>query len=122
MANERRTAHEKSEQREVLKAIGIRIAALRAQRGWTREQLAEFAVVDVQALRRAETGRSALPYHRAQRVASALGVSLGDLFTTTPVTLADDPGETLVLTVYRALPPDRRRWAVRVLRALLPDG
>ena len=110
-------------QRKLIEALGARMAAVRRERRLTQEQVADLAEVDIQALRRAENGRSALPYHRLQRVAHALGVTLADMFAFDEIVPEPpvDPSETRLVATFRALPFRRRPWALRMVEALKDD-
>lgn len=109
-----------TEQEHMVRALGARIAGIRRERALTQEQVAELAGIDVQALRRAENGRSALPLHRLHRVATALAVRLPDLFDFEGFVpdLTADPIEQRLVSVYRRLPERRKPWALRLVETL----
>lgn len=109
-----------TEQEHMVKALGARMAAIRRERDLTQDQVSELSGVDVQAIRRAENGRSALPYHRLQRIARALGVKLADLFDFDGFVpdAIEDPVEARLVAVYRSLPPRRRPVALRLVEVL----
>ncbi|MFN3201625.1 MAG: helix-turn-helix domain-containing protein [Bradymonadia bacterium] len=69
--------------RELLQAVGARVAAARRDRGFTQESLAEAVGVEPVTLSRWETGDRALSLTTLARVAGALGVGIGDLLDTT---------------------------------------
>ena len=58
-------------QQQILDALGERIAQLRHTAGLTQESLSLLSEIDIQAIQRAETGRSALSFERLERVADA---------------------------------------------------
>jgi transcriptional regulator with XRE-family HTH domain len=110
-----------TDQHEILRVLGERIADLRRRAGLTQEQLSELADVDVQAIQRAEAGRSALALERLAKVAVALGVGLPDLFAFDAPAVAV-PGwsadEAQVVAAFRAVPDDRRALVVPLLGVL----
>ena len=114
----------KSDHREFLRAVGTRLSEVRRDRGLTQEQLAELVGVDPQTIQRAETGRTALSLLRLRAIARALGVGLAELFTAEDGQLSGVPeapwvdDELQAAVAFKAIPEDRRRWAVKVLRAL----
>lgn len=57
------------------KVIGGRLRAVREERGYTREQLAEYADVSVDFLWQVETGRSSLSVQNLGKIAAALCVT-----------------------------------------------
>ena len=110
-------------QQMMLDSVGRRMAEIRRDRGLTQEQVATAAAIDVQAVQRAETGRTALSFGRLYTVAKALGVTVADLFSETGPT--PPPPEhfedSQVLNIYLSIPEDRRKWAVRILEQLARD-
>lgn len=56
-------------------SIGGRIRAIREERGYTREQLAEYAEVSTDFLWQVETGRSSLNAQNLGKIATALDIS-----------------------------------------------
>ena len=117
--NEHRT------QQQILSALGQRIAELRAASGLTQDSLSLLAGVDIQAIQRAETGRSALSYERLERVARAMGVAMGSLFEA-GAGLAPAPDwsaeEARVIAALRTVPEDRRELVLPLLRVLSASG
>lgn len=62
-------------------ALAERVHELRAERGWTREQLAEEAGIQPSTLARLENQGASQPgFFTVGKIASVLGVSLDDLF------------------------------------------
>ena len=55
------------------------LAKLRAERGWSQEQLAHEAALTTSAYNRIESGTAAPGWSTVRRLAEALGVSLADL-------------------------------------------
>ena len=56
-------------------SIGGRIRAIREERGYTREQLAEYAECSTDFLWQVETGRSSLNAQNLGKIATALDIS-----------------------------------------------
>jgi transcriptional regulator with XRE-family HTH domain len=75
---------------ELGKRIGQRIRELRTQRPerWTQEELAERAQISVSFLSMIERGERVAHVETLAALASALGVSLGELFAGTEQSLA----------------------------------
>lgn len=65
---------------ELLQKIGLRIAELRARRGWSRETYSEHLGITTRYLARLERGRQNLTVHRLAWLANSLGVRVVDLF------------------------------------------
>ncbi len=57
------------------KSIGNRVRTVREERGYTREQLAEYADVSADFLWKVETGRSSMNAQNLGKIAVALDVS-----------------------------------------------
>jgi transcriptional regulator with XRE-family HTH domain len=64
--------------------VGRQIAALRAARGWTQEHVAERVGVSARYYQRVEAGDQNLTIDSLTKIASVLGVSVGQLFTPPP--------------------------------------
>jgi len=113
-----------ADHREFLRALGARIAEFRRARKLTQEQLAELVGVDPQTIQRAETGRTALSLLRLRSIASALGGTLAELLSTGDGQLNSVPespwpdDELRAALAYRAIPTERKPWAVKMLKAL----
>jgi len=110
-----------TEHRAFLRALGARLAQIRRDRGLTQEQLAELAGVDPQTIQRAENGRTALSLVRLRGIAKVMGVGLADLFTAELEAVPAEPwgdNELQAMAAYRAIPADRKPWALKVLKAL----
>ncbi len=106
----------------MLHAVGGRIQQIRQASGLTQEQVAVLANIDHQALQRAETGKSALPYGRLRRIADALEVEMRDFFdfdVDVPASKTSD--ELQALALYRSIPADHRELALRILKEMAKD-
>ena len=102
----------------LLAAVGARIAEIRRARGLTQATVAVMAGLDPQSFQRAESGRSSLSIPRMARIASALGVSLTDLFASgaAPVPASPwEPSEQAAGAAWRRIPAERRDLALRLL-------
>lgn len=62
------------------KKFGRRVKYLRTQRGMTQEQLAEAIGVSVDLISLIERGKSATSFDRLEKIATAFGVTLKELF------------------------------------------
>jgi transcriptional regulator with XRE-family HTH domain len=98
------------------KIIGERIKQRRLSLGWSQERLADKAGLHSKGLSRIETGNANSSIGTLDRIASALGIQLGDLFdhsqrketalATELHKLVDDASEKtrrLVLHLFRAV-------------------
>ncbi|WP_082554488.1 helix-turn-helix domain-containing protein [Aeromicrobium sp. Root495] len=68
----------------VLVTIAERLVACRKARGWTQQDLADRSGVHRVSILKAEAGRIDLRATSLQRLATALGVDVGDLFPRLP--------------------------------------
>lgn len=66
--------------RDVLKEFGVRVRAIRAQRGLSQEDLARLAKIDRTYIGGIERGERNAGIKNIWRIADALGVSAADLF------------------------------------------
>lgn len=69
----------KDDERAAIRRLGERTAAIRRQRGWTQERLAEAVGVGSVTVSRWETGQRAMSVATLVLVSRALGVRLADL-------------------------------------------
>lgn len=69
------------EDRDRLKAFGMRIKLLRVSRGWSQEQLAEAAGMHRTFIGQVERGQRGLNVLGLWRLAGAFTIPIGDLFT-----------------------------------------
>lgn len=103
---------------DLLVHLGARLAKLRRDRGFTQEQLAEAAGLEPLTLSRVENGSRTLSVANMARVAACLDVGLGDLVDVerpAPVAAAD-PEELAWIRMWRAMTPDQRDVAHRMIR------
>lgn len=68
------------EAKDVRRQLGIRVQALRRQRGLTQEQLAEAIGRSVDTISNIETGRLSTRIDTALKLATVLGTTLAQLF------------------------------------------
>lgn len=66
--------------------VGHRIQSLRLERGWTQEQLAEYADLHVSYVSTLEEGKKNPSIEVINRLASAFQLSLSDFFSPAPQT------------------------------------
>ena len=106
---------------ELLRAFGARLRQVRNDRKWTQEQLAEAADLDVVTVSRYETGDKALSIATVAVLARKLGVGVADLLDldrAPPEPPPIDPEESEIVRLVKAVPPERRELARRLLREL----
>jgi transcriptional regulator with XRE-family HTH domain len=101
----------RADDRKLLRAVGRRVAELRAQNGKTQEELAVDYGASVKALQNIELGRQNLTLLTMARLARALGVEVR--------TLLDQPA---TLRANAGRPPGRRTGSRRTPRARGGDG
>lgn len=102
-----------------LHAIGVRIAAIRRDRGFTQEQVAEALDVAPQTIRRIERGQTNAPVGRLVQLASFLGASLTDLVTDAESPPPDptwNTNEARAVSLFNATPYDQRELLLKVMR------
>lgn len=63
------------------KVFGKRIKELREGKGYTQEKLAELVGLDYQTISRIETGYYFTSYENLEKLSTALGVEIKDLFS-----------------------------------------
>jgi transcriptional regulator with XRE-family HTH domain len=61
------------------KPTGEKVRALRRERGWLQQELADRAGVNMQTVSNVETGRHDPELPTLRKIAKALGVGLGEL-------------------------------------------
>ncbi|MDD3218633.1 MAG: helix-turn-helix transcriptional regulator [Lachnospiraceae bacterium] len=81
------------------KKIGKRVAAIRRQRGYTQEQLAEKMGMSVSAISRLENGNSMVSIEHLVELASILNVGIQDLLCDLFVYTEEDKSVTRELRV-----------------------
>jgi transcriptional regulator with XRE-family HTH domain len=110
--------------RNLLQAIGQRVAKARKDRGWTQEALAEAVGIEPVSLSRLETGDRALSLSTLAHIANAVGVGLGDLLDTgrglPPPSHAPDEAE--ILRAFQGMSRPRRQLLLRLARELSSKG
>jgi len=67
---------------DFLRALGVRVRELRSRRGMTRKMMAQESDVSERHLAQLELGDGNVSVVLLRRIATALNVSLADLFTT----------------------------------------
>jgi transcriptional regulator with XRE-family HTH domain len=101
---------------ELASAIGARLSRIRQLHGLTQEQLAEAAGLEALTLSRCETGARSLSLANLHRVATVLGVGLGDLVDVCrDAPQPDEPGELAWRLLWREMSPQQRDCARRML-------
>ncbi len=76
-----REVRESKRYQQELRALGLRVRALRTQRSWTIERAAEAIEIDPTHLAKIEAGSINVTFATLIRLADGLGVKVADLFT-----------------------------------------
>lgn len=95
-------------------AIGSRIREIREIKGYTREQLAEYAEISANFLWEVETGRKSMKVHNLGKLAAALNISTDYLIFGAK---QDNPNERFDL--LSALPEDIQIQLDKIITAFL---
>jgi transcriptional regulator with XRE-family HTH domain len=104
--------------------VGARIGALRVSRGMSQATLAERIGVTLQQVQKYERGATRVGAGRLSKIASVLGVSVGELFESSragspglnsPVHLLAEPGALRVLKAYARTTSPRVRLCIAKL-------
>lgn len=77
---------------EITIALGKKIRALRRARGWTQEQLAEYAELHVSYIVLLEKGANRATIETLEKLSKAFGISISDLVQSLDET-KDDPAQ-----------------------------
>ncbi len=100
-------------------ALGARIKAVRKQRGWSQEQLAERVGISTQYVSNIERGKENPTLDLLLRVAHALKVSLAEIFDLEAGGLDRKTLQAEIRKVIETQDVERLRIALKVLRAIL---
>lgn len=92
-------------------SIGSRVRSVREERGYTREQLAEYADVSVDFLWQIETGRSSMNAQNLGKIAAALDVTTDYLVYGKTAYSENEKLNTML----SALPPEIQRHVERMI-------
>ena len=98
----------------------MRAADIRKARGLSQDDLAEMVGVEQPTISRFERGYDGVTLRLIRQIATALGVSVGDLFTD-----ERSAAEQLLVEAFRSLPEDRQKgWLdlARVVREGPPQA
>lgn len=95
-------------------AIGSRIREIREIKGYTREQLAEYAEISANFLWEVETGRKSMKVHNLGKLAAALNISTDYLIFGTKTNKSNERLELL-----SALPDDIQIQLDKIITAFL---
>ncbi len=99
--------------------LGARIKAVRKQRGWSQEQLAERAGISTQYVSNIERGKENPTLDLLLRVAQALKVSPAEIFDLEARGLDRKTLQAEIRKVIETQDIERLRIALKVLRAIL---
>lgn len=96
-------------------AIGERIRIIREERGYTREQLSEYADISTSFLWEVEAGRKGITAQNIGKIAAALDVTIDFLvYGTTPY-----KDNAKICTMLSPLPEDARKQVEKVITAFV---
>jgi transcriptional regulator with XRE-family HTH domain len=110
--------------------VGARIRMFRVDCGMSQSALAERIGVSFQQVQKYEKGANRVGASRLSQIASALGVSVGELFetsqeraggSTSPVQLLAEPGALRVLKAYVRTTSPRLRLSIAKLVESIAD-
>jgi transcriptional regulator with XRE-family HTH domain len=95
---------------------GMRLAAIRKQRGLSQSELADLANVEQPTVSRIERGYDGVTLRVLKQLSSALDVSVHDL-------LSDDrsASEDALVAAFRSLPKDRQQGWIDMAMAFFQD-
>lgn len=96
--------------------LGLRIRRLRQAKGQTQDELAENADVSQKHLGELERGRGNPSLKNLQRLADALGLSMGELFDMEQETKSDDALRAEIVVRLQTAKPEVLRVIHRALR------
>lgn len=105
--------------------IGARVRALRNATGMKQAQLAEAVGIANESMSRIERGRLQPSRELISRLATAFGVSAGDLYASTPVALKTPtmrPVERRLIREVKDLPDELVEDLIKGLRLLIDVG
>ncbi len=98
---------------ELAKLFGLRLKALRSERGFTQVDLAERASLSEEWIRRIERGDASPSFYTIEALATALSVAYTEFFGDTPTAPEGRLGAAL-----EGLDEDAVRWLVNGARLL----
>ncbi len=96
-------------------AIGKRIRQLRKERGFTREQLAEYAEISADFLGVVEVGKRGMKVQNLARIAAALNVSTDYLI----FGVAPSSEYAKISAMLSTMPMDRQKQIARLIAVFL---
>lgn len=100
-------------------ALGARIKALRKQKGWSQERLAERVGISTQYLSNIERGKENPTLYLLLRLADSLRVSLAEIFDFEAEGLDRRALQAEIRKVMETADVERLRIALKMLRAIL---
>ena len=65
---------------DLLKLVGARIRALRKDKGWSQERLAELAELNASYVGKIERGEKNVTFKSLEKVSASLGITIEELF------------------------------------------
>lgn len=100
--------------------LGRRIRNLRQAKGWTQQELGEYADMNYKFLGEIERGQQNPSFNVMMKIAGALGVEMAELFRFQHEIINRQEIEKRINQIVRTLPDDSLRQILAVLQALYP--
>lgn len=100
--------------------LGRRIRNLRQAKGWTQQELGEYADMNYKFLGEIERGQQNPSFNVMMKIAKALGVEMAELFRFRHEIINRQEIEKRINQIVRTLPDDNLRQLLAVLQALYP--
>jgi XRE family transcriptional regulator, regulator of sulfur utilization len=102
--------------------LGRRIRSLRTMKGWTQQELGEYADVNYKFVGAIERGQQNPSFAVLVKIAAALGVELQELFRFEQDTMDRKDVEDQINAIIQSLPDADLGRMLSVLRVLYPVG
>ena len=102
--------------------LGHRIRTLRNLKGWTQQELGEYADVNYKFVGEIERGKQNTSFEILVKIAAALDIELPELFRFEQVALGRKHVETQINAILQSLPAEDLKRMLSVLRVLYPVG
>ena len=100
--------------------LGRRIRTLRNMKGWTQQELGEYADVNYKFVGEIERGKQNTSFEILVKIAAALGVELPELFRFQSEELSRKEVERQITRIVKSIPEEDLSQLLSVLRVLYP--
>ena len=108
-------------QEKVRMGLGRRIRELRNEKGWTQQELGNYAEVNYKFIGEIERGRQNPSFDILVKIATALDVELPELFRFEHEILDRKEMEKRVDSIIKKIPDDALRQVLMLLRVTYPQ-